>query len=209
MEDLVPLGVYQARPGFTWRTAVTMSVMWGSVMLAALFWFTRPAPLVAAVMTVALVIGSAMFGILWTRGMRREMGGMVARLHAGDPELVPAPPPGRFDARLLCTLVRRLAIGGHLYVGSDAWVFVPHRKNLAAHQAPVALGRPDELSVSVIQIRPNALVRLMVRGPIRRVRVAGPAGEHLLVVPDPEGVAERLRRFATMSRSRDQDLRPS
>lgn len=202
MEELLPLGVYQANSGFTRGTAVRMSVMWGAGMLAFTFGLTRPEPGMAIYLVVVLVIGAALFGFLWTRLMRRTMGRLLARLHAGDSKLVPPPPPGHWDARLLCSLVRRIVIGGHLYVGPDAWVFVPHRKNLAVHQAPVALGPPDQLSVSLIHLRPNALLRLMVPGPIRRVRVAGPGGEHLLVVPEADWVAERLQQYADAARGR-------
>jgi hypothetical protein len=146
--------------------------------------------------------GSVFFGVSFRRTVRRKTGELLARLHAADPEMVPPQPAGRFDARLLAALVRgRVGVSGHLYVGEYEWLFIPHLRNRPAHRARMVLGPAGEMRVDVVEQPPNAVARLLMDGPFRRVRITGRTGELLFIVPDPPYVAEELCRRVAAARA--------
>jgi hypothetical protein len=203
VEELVPLGVYQARMPFNWRWSVLTGALWGVMMLGFMLWFTPPGSGMLLYLVPVLAAASVYFGIALRRSTVRKIREIQARLHGGDPALVPPQPPGRFDARVLATLVRgHLGISGQLYVGEYEWVFVPHLNNPAANRARIVLGPADEMRVDVVERPPNAFRRMIVDGPYRRVRVACRAGELLFIVPDPPYVAEELLRRVEAARAR-------
>jgi len=200
--ELVPLGVYQARAPISRRMAALMGVLWGGTMLAFIAWLTRPAAGMLMYEVAIVAIAAAFFAAANRRAMVRKTREMQARLHGGDPALVPPQPAGRFDARVLSTLVRgRLGVSGQLYVGEYEWVFVPHLRNLSANRARIVLGPADEMKVDVVEQRPGVVSRLLIDGPFRRVRIAGRQGELLFITPDAPFVADELNRRAAAARA--------
>jgi hypothetical protein len=132
-----------------------------------------------------------MFGRLWTGTFRRSMIDLARRIYEGDPGIVPAPPPGEYRFRVMGNLFRgRIAVGGHLYAGAERWVFVPHRKNLRRHQAPVEIV-PSE--VEVVPGPMQGLSKLLTSRPSFAVRIGDPAAAVVLKTPDPNQVASKLR----------------
>lgn len=95
---------------------------------------------------------------------------------------------------MACSLIRgRVAVGGHLYVGRDEWVFMPHKRNLSGHLNPIRWERPEGLSLSTEPVRSRWL-RVVLGGnlPDRLVVSLGGLRDEL-VVPDAQLALTELR----------------
>ncbi|HEX8903292.1 MAG TPA: hypothetical protein VF771_00470 [Longimicrobiaceae bacterium] len=145
-------------------------------------------------MVPVLVVASLVFGYAWTAMFWRSMRRMSARIHSGDPAIVPPPPAGAYDWRVMCSWLRspRVAVGGHLYAGQREWTFVPHRRNLRAHQELFTITPGPDTRVEAVETPARGLVRLFATGPLKRLRIANPHGEWLFILPETEYVAEQL-----------------
>lgn len=194
MHELLPFSAYDD-PGdwATLRITAVMALLWG-VPLALVLWFTggRAGPL-----GIFLLVGIAtglVFGFFWSRSFRRMMIAMSRRLHDGDPELVPPPPPGDYQFRVMGTLIRApIGVGGHLYAGPARWVFVPHRKNRRGQQDPIEL---PPAPVEVVTVPQTWLAKIFTARTPLLVRIADAGGAFLLKVPRPVDVASRLSEIA-------------
>ena len=138
---------------------------------------------------------AAGFGVLWVISFAREMTRVAHRIYIGDPSIVPSPPAGRFDTRIMCNhlVSPRLAVGGHLYLGPEEWTFVPHRKNRRGDQAPLHLPVNRIREVDQIELRPTGLARMMSSQPVPMIRVLGDES-HSFLAPNPGDVVSELRR---------------
>lgn len=198
MDELLPVEAYrESPPGIVIRTALVMSALWG-VPMTALMVASDPSHLK---MTEVLGIGlaaSLAFGTIWTAWVRLSLRRFTQRLYAGDPTLVPPPPDESADRRLLCSWLKtpRFSVGGHLYLGSNRWTFVPHRRNRTADESPILILLTPPPRIRVTEWRSGGLARLMGAGVIRSVRIEGDGGTWLLLVPRAEAVAEILSRAA-------------
>lgn len=195
IRDLLPLSAYEKTDRAAWwRTVVVMAVLWGVPMTVMGAWGSTSAAEVA--MRVVIGAFTALgFGITWTFWFGRSMRKLVRRIHAADPKIVPSPPEGDYEYRLPCNYLGRIAIGGHLYVGPRVWTFVPHRKNLKMHQAPLSIALAPSMSVEVEAIPLRGLAALLTKGPVYRVRIVSPETDAAFVVPEPNVVAEALRAY--------------
>jgi hypothetical protein len=150
--------------------------------------------------TGLLILGitaSTAFGVLWVNWFARDMMRLAHRLYSADPSIVPSPPAGRFDTRIMCNrlVTPRLAIGGHLYLGPDEWIFVPHRKNRRQDQSPLRLPSNRIRQVELVDLRPTGLARLISARPVPMIHVVADDSV-LFLAPDASDVASELRRRA-------------
>jgi hypothetical protein len=99
-------------------------------------------------------VGALLFGSLVTMLARFATRQLTQHVYYCVWPIVPAAPPGQYDARLMCRMQRgRLTVGGHLYVGAEGWVFVPHTRNGPFYRRPVRWDRPTALSLSMQSAR--------------------------------------------------------
>lgn len=182
MRELQPLSAYEnaSGPSFVRSTAV-LGLLWGIPMTMFMLRTKRGSP--AFVIAVA-AIGGLLFGGLLTilaRFARRQLTQLV---YHGVWPIVPAAPPGEYETRLMCRLKRGwLTLGGHLYVGDQAWVFVPHTRNGPFYRKPVRWDRPATLSLSTQRARWGRDDRLVLTDGERRA---------IFVVPNAADVAATL-----------------
>jgi hypothetical protein len=169
-----------------------MSVLWGLPMTGYLVYARGSMSLGWAVGSG--VLGALLFGFGWAAWMRTGLLKMIRRLYAGDPALVPPPPPTGYQARLPASLMDgRIAVGGHLYVGSQTVCFVPHMKNLKAHRTPTELRFGATPAPEIVEKQPNMFQRLFRPGPIRLLRIGERDRAMTILVPQPDIAAEAIR----------------
>jgi hypothetical protein len=147
MRDLLPFSAYENASTVSFgRSTVVMGLFWGIPMTAFMLQTHQGSP---GVVLFSGAIGALVFGSLITmlgRFARRQL--TQAVYHCVWP-IVPATPPGQYEARLMCSLIRgRLPVGGHLYIGPRAWTFVPHARNGPVLRKTVRWEQPSRLSVS-------------------------------------------------------------
>jgi hypothetical protein len=179
-----------------WRSVVVMSVLWGGPMTGIIVITQgREIGIVPALM-IGIITG-VLFGTLWTVWFRLAMRRFVRRVYHGDPKLVPQPPEGGFEARVPCNLLLtdKMAVGGHLYLGRDQSVFVPHNRNLRQHRSPVVLTPGAHSAVTVHELTPPLLTRILAKGPIQVFDVNVAEGSVRLLVPKAESVLPKLEPF--------------
>ncbi len=145
MRDLQPLSAYEDASGPSLlRSTLVLAVLWGIPM--TMFMLRTEQGTFGFVLLIAAA-GGLLFGSLVTMLARFATRQLTQLVYHGVWPIVPAAPPGEYDARLMCRLSRgRLAVGGHLYIGGDAWVFVPHTRNGPLYRKPVRWDRPAGLS---------------------------------------------------------------
>jgi len=171
-------------------------------MTALLLAFGPRAELGALGLLVLGLGAAAAFGVLWVVFFTREMTRVARRIYGGDPAIVPSPPAGRFETRLMCNRLvsQKLGVGGHLYLGPDEWAFVPHRKNRQVDQTPLHLPVNRIRRVDQIEFRPTGLARLISAQPVPIVRILADDTSSF-VTPNPTEVATELRRRLSMKDS--------
>jgi hypothetical protein len=195
MRDLLPLSAYESSVAWNpQRVGIVAGVLFG-IPMAMLIWRDDPkSGLGAAVATAA--VAAVLFGAFWPPAFRTLMGRLMRPIYEGDSRIVPSPPSGRYLARLMCSLMRgRIAVGGHLYVGPENWVFVPHTRNLRIHREPVRWEQPDRLSISTQPARLGWPGRLLGAEPTDRLVLANGESRDQFVVPDTEHTAAELKRY--------------
>jgi hypothetical protein len=175
-----------------------MAVLWGLPMILIMAFTAGPDIGLTPVILIG-AIGAAFFGIAWTAWFRSGMRRLIRRIYEGDPKIVPPPPSGNYASRIMCSMLRtpRMSVGGHLYVAKGQWVFVPHRKNLKRHQAPIHINADSTIGLAVIQAKPNALARLFSAGPTQSVRISETREVYLLQVPRAEDAVNFLSSYTT------------
>lgn len=133
------------------RPTLVLGLVWGIPM--TMFMLRTHQGSVGFVVTIC-AIGALLFGSLVTMLARFATRQLTQQVYHGIWPIVPAAPPGEYDARLMCRMKRgRLSIGGHLYVGAERWVFVPHTRNGPFYRRPVNWDRPAALSLSAAHPR--------------------------------------------------------
>src|SRR5581483_155419 len=191
MRDLQPLAAYEqsAGPSFL-RATVVLALLWAIPMTMFMMRTNQGSP--GFVITVAAV-GGLLFGGLVTmlaRFATRQLTQVV--YHCVWP-IVPAAPPGEYDARLMCRLKRgRMAVGGHLYVGNEGWVFVPHTRNGPLYRKPVRWERPAGFSLSTQRPRWGWLSWLFGLGRDDQLVLADGANRAVFTVPNAADVVAAL-----------------
>lgn len=156
MRDLQPLSAYQnaSTVGIV-RPTLVLGLLWGIPM--TMFMLRTHQGTVGFVVAVC-AIGAVLFGSLVTLLARFASRQLTQQVYYCVWPIVPAAPPGQYDARLMCRLKRgRLTIGGHLYIGAESWVFVPHTKNGPFYRQPVRWAQPAALSLSARDPRRSLL----------------------------------------------------
>jgi hypothetical protein len=154
MRDLLPLSAYEnaSTPSFG-RSTVVLGLLW-AIPMSTFMLQTHQGSL--GFVLIIGAIGALIFGSLITMLARFARRQLTQAVYYCVWPIVPAPPPGQFEARLMCSLIRgRLPVGGHLYIGPEAWAFVPHARN-----GPLGAAKPT------IRLRATAgmgLARVVVR----------------------------------------------
>jgi hypothetical protein len=92
-------------------------------------------------------------------------------------------------------------VGGHLYVGPENLVFVPHTKNLRRHRQPIHWKQPECLSVSTEPAQLWWLQKLVGARPTDRLVIADNGVRTLLAVPDAELVRAELEVYLMSAHS--------
>jgi hypothetical protein len=90
----------------------------------------------------------------------------------------------------------RVAIGGHLYIGQRAMYFIPHKKNLKMHQAPVERCFEAVPTVQIIERKRTIFHRMLYPDPVRLLRIGN--GEHdaiALLTADPDEARKAVLAF--------------
>jgi hypothetical protein len=195
IRELLPIEAYlpPSRP-FPWRTALVMAFLWGVPMTTVLLVSEGSEELGLPVVLVTGTMGGLLFGILWTGSFWRSILHLTRRVYNADPRMVPQPPPGDYDFRLACSYLasRHISIGGHLYIGEEDWVFVPHRKNLKRHRTPRTIRRNTITQVDAGSLPPTVFARLFSSEPDQRLLVRTDGEESRFRVPHAEKVASEL-----------------
>jgi hypothetical protein len=201
IREMLPLQAYQATGASRTRTALVMAVLWGVPMTIYTMLDAEDA-VEAVLLLIVGVMGALVFGFMWTWTMAFWMGRLQRRIYQGDPRIVPAPPAGDYDYRLACSYMasQTFAVGGHLYLGPAAWTFVPHRKNLKRHQAPLTIAITPGTEVECVEVTLPAVGRLLAPGPAYRLQVRTPALTAAFFTPEPHIVTTRLREYLQTAR---------
>jgi hypothetical protein len=191
MRDLQPLSAYEnASKRSFGRSTLVLGLLWGIPM--AMFMLRTHQGSLGFVLGVA-AIGALVFGSLVTmlaRFARRQLIQLV--YHCVWP-IVPAAPPGQYEARVMCSLIRgRLAVGGHLYIGDEAWTFVPHARNGPIYRKPVRWERPGRFSLFTQRPRWGWLPWLFGVAPNDQVVLADGESRAVFVVPNAGDVVSAL-----------------
>jgi hypothetical protein len=147
MRDVQPFSAYENASGAsTVRSTLILGLLWGVPM--TLFMLRTNQGSVTFVVTIG-AIGGLLFGALVTMLARFASRQLTLQVYHCVWPIVPAAPAGEYDARLMCRMMRgRFPVGGHLYIGSDAWVFVPHVRNGPFYRKPVRWEQPASLTLS-------------------------------------------------------------
>lgn len=196
--ELLPIEAYEREfPASPLRVALFFGAffgVWDAVI--SLLGGERDPGIVVMELAKGLLAGFVT-GFLWFFAFQYLMRRLVRRIYHGDPRIVPVAPTGSYDYRLPCNLMlgRSMSVGGHLYIGRETWTFVPHRRNLKRHQAPLTIPTAPPPAVEAVEVPLHGLARLILKDPIRRVQVRTSSTTHRLVTPEPDAVAARLREY--------------
>src|SRR3712207_2172362 len=132
IRELLPLDAYEhAQQTSQLRTSLVMAALWGVPMTFVILLDNDD--VIGLIFRLVIAAAAALaFGFLWTYMFTRGMRRLMRRIYQGDPRIVPPPPAGEYDYRFPCSylVTPSMAVGGHLYVGPAALIFMPHRKNL-------------------------------------------------------------------------------
>ena len=191
MRDLQPLSAYEKASGpSVVRSTLVLGLIWFIPM--TMFMLRTHQGSVGFVVTIG-AIGALVFGSLVTMLARFATRQLTQLVYHGIWPIVPAAPPGQYDARLMCRLRRgRSAVGGHLYVGADGWVFVPHTRNGPFYRKPVRWERPAGLTFSTQRPRWGGIAWLFGLPRSDQLVVTDGEVKAVFVVPNAAEVAAAL-----------------
>ena len=194
MRDLLPLSAYEAASTVRFgRSTLVLAVLWGVPMTT--FMLRTHQGSLGEVLVIG-AIGALIFGALITmlaRFARRQLTQQV--YHCMWP-IVPAAPAGQYEARLMCSLIRgRLPVGGHLYLGHEAWAFVPHARNGPLLRKSVRWERPGRLTLFTQRPRWGWLAWLFGVPTTDQVVLADGEARSVVVVPNATDVVSALEGY--------------
>jgi hypothetical protein len=191
MRDLLPLSAYEKASTVSFgRSTVVLGLLWGIPMTTFMLRTDQGSP--GFILAIG-AIGALFFGSLVTMlaGFARRQ--LTQQVYYCVWPIVPAAPPGQYEARLMCSLVRgRLAVGGHLYIGPEAWAFVPHARNGPVMRKTVRWEQPSRLSVSAQRPAWGWIAWLFGMPMNDQVVLADGEGRAVLVVPNASDVVSAI-----------------
>jgi hypothetical protein len=189
--DLQPLSAYENASGPSIvRSTLVLGLLWGVPM--TLFMLRTNQGSVGFVVAIG-AIGALIFGSLVTMLARFATRQLTQQVYHCVWPIVPAAPPGEYDTRLMCRMLRgRFPVGGHLYIGAGAWVFVPHVRNGPFYRKPVRWERPAQLSFSTQRPRWSWLGWLFGVSQADRLVFADGDNRAVFVVPNAARIATAL-----------------
>lgn len=197
IREFVPLEAYEEPLGpAKMRMALVMAALWGLPMTVYQV-MDADGGLEIAIALVVGVSGALAFGFLWTWTMTLGVRRLVRRVYEGDLRIVPAPPAAAYEYRFPCSYLPSLlmAIGGHLYIGPAAWTFVPHRRNVKRHQAPVSIPITPGTRVESVEVKMPVWAKIFTPGPAYRLQVRTASDTAMFLTPEPQLLAPRLREY--------------
>ena len=134
---------------------------------------------------------------------RRRISSMIDRLYAGDTNIDTPPPPGKdLRYRLPCSWKRSeyVAVGGVLYLGPQALLFVPHKMNLPRDRSSFEMGPRKSLKFSLTNPQSTGFRRLLVFRSPTQLQIIWSDGSAQFLVPASSRVLdlieERVREMA-------------
>lgn len=191
MRDLLPFSAYESASTVSFgRSTLVLGLLWGIPMTT--FMLRTHQGSLGFVLVIA-AIGALIFGSLITMLARFARRQLTQAVYYCVWPIVPAAPPGEYEARLMCSLIRgRLPVGGHLYVGPRAWTFVPHARNGPVMRKTVRWEQPSRLSVSAQRPSWGWLAWLFGVPTNDQVVLADGEAQAVLVVPNAADVVPEL-----------------
>jgi hypothetical protein len=197
MQDLLPLDAYERTPTIAfWRTALVTAAMWALAIALLVVVTTQSTHGLGALLGI-IAVPAVAFGVLVTSWIRRIIRKRSRRLYRTDPAVVPPAPSGHFDYRLMCSVMTspRFSVGGHLYIGHESWVFVPHRWNLPAHRSQIVIQPTTGVVLERPTVGPWWLARFLANRPLLTLRVRSAARDLTIQAPELEQVSATLQRY--------------
>jgi len=197
MQDLLPLEAYERTPTIAfWRTALLTAAMWAlaiTLLVVVTEWSVHGLGRLLGFIAVPALA----FGVLLTFWIRRTIRKRSRRLYRTEPAVVPPAPSGHFDYRLMCSVMTspRFSVGGHLYIGRESWVFVPHRWNLPAHRSQIVIQPATGLVLERPAVGPWWLARFLAKRPLPTLRVRSAGTDLTIQAPELEHVSGTLQRY--------------
>ena len=191
MRDLQPLSAYEnaSRLNFG-RSMLVLGLLWGIPM--TMFMLRTHQGSLGFVLVIGAA-GALVFGALITMLARFAKRQLTQHVYYCVWPIVPAAPPGQYEIRLMCSLIRRrMAVGGHLYIGHEAWTFVPHTRNGPLYRKPVRWDQPSRLAVSTQRRRWGWLEWLFGLPTHDQVVLATGESRWVIAVPNAAEVASAL-----------------
>jgi hypothetical protein len=196
--ELLPVEAYERQfPTNPLRVALFFGMIFGVLdAVFSLLGGQRDPDILLMELATGLLKGFVI-GFIWFFVFRYMMQRLTRRIYHGDPGIVPPAPAGSYDYRLASNLVlgRSMSVGGHLYIGRETWTFVPHRRNLKRHQAPLTIPATPPPAVEVVEVPLHGIGRLLLKDPVRQVHVRTSSTTHGFVTPEPDAAAARLREY--------------
>ncbi|MCH9648198.1 MAG: hypothetical protein K0U98_08165 [Deltaproteobacteria bacterium] len=202
MEDLLTLDRYISSiqgQGRSWgRASWIGGGFYGLVMGLFLLWGLGPSwglQRIAISAGVALVAG-CLFGFLFSTFLQWWLTRMAKAIYRGIGPYAASPPPGRdFQYRLPCTWKKSptMGVGGVLFIASDALAFVPHSRNLPRDRGSIEIPLGSDTFLEIAEQPVKRWQRTLFSEIPPILRLGGAQETWDLLVPDPEGVAARLR----------------
>ncbi|HSY81860.1 MAG TPA: hypothetical protein VK807_08865 [Gemmatimonadaceae bacterium] len=191
MRDLLPFSAYESASTVSFgRSTLVLGLLWGIPMTT--FMLRTHQGSLGFVLVIG-AIGALIFGSLITMLARFARRQLTQAVYYCVWPIVPAAPPGEYEARLMCSLIRgRLPVGGHLYVGPRAWTFVPHARNGPVMRKTVRWEQPSRLSVSAQRPSWGWLAWLFGVPTDDQVVLADGEAQAVLVVPNAADVVPEL-----------------
>jgi hypothetical protein len=151
-------------------------------------------------MLVWNAISGILFGLFFAKAMLWQLKRITRQLYDGSSPWIPPAPPGEYIARMASSQMRgHIAVGGHLYVGREAWVFMPHTKNLRAHREPMRWDRPGRLVLSTEPVRSRWVTIILGSKLPDRLGVSLGGFRDQFVVPDAQLAVFELQKIVAMS----------
>jgi len=191
MRDLLPFSAYEKASTVSFgRSTVVLGLLWGIPMTTFML-RTHQGSLGSVLLGGA--IGALVFGSLITMLARFARRQLTQAVYYCVWPIVPAAPPGQYEARLMCSLIRgRLPVGGHLYIGPQAWTFVPHARNGPVMRKTVRWEQPSRLSVATQRPRWGWIAWLFGVPTNDQVVLADGEAQAVLVVPNASDVVSAI-----------------
>lgn len=129
---------------------------------------------------------------------RKTIASFINAVYADDLEIVELPASAEeFSHRLPCSWMKtdRFSVGGVLYLSSERFMFVPHKKNLPCHREAFEIAPLNDVTFSTVQPS-HLLASLLFRKMPPHLEITWSGGKTRFIIPDPENTLMRIKGIA-------------